>query len=104
MNAAPRASIHIDAAHPALSGHFPGRPTVPGVLLLDEVLSALERMLPSAAGPIRWRIGAVKFHRAVAGGTLELSYSSVRGELSFELHSGQALVASGTLAQVPSHG
>ena len=29
--------------HPALTGHFPGNPVVPGVLVLDEVLRALSR-------------------------------------------------------------
>lgn len=35
-------TVRIAAAHPSLSGHFPGRPVVPGVLLLDEVLNAAE--------------------------------------------------------------
>ena len=32
----------IAADHPSLPGHFPGRPLVPGVLLLDRVLEAIE--------------------------------------------------------------
>lgn len=28
--------------HPSLPGHFPGRPIVPGVVLLDRVLEAVE--------------------------------------------------------------
>ena len=49
--------ICIDAAHPSLPGHFPGRPVVPGVVLLDQVAAALER-----AGAGRFaRIGVVKF-------------------------------------------
>lgn len=31
----------INADHPSLPGHFPGRPIVPGVLLLDAVAGAL---------------------------------------------------------------
>jgi 3-hydroxymyristoyl/3-hydroxydecanoyl-(acyl carrier protein) dehydratase len=29
--------------HPALPGHFPGNPIVPGVLLLDQVIAALQK-------------------------------------------------------------
>lgn len=31
----------IDAGHPSLPGHFPGTPIVPGVVILDEILTAL---------------------------------------------------------------
>ena len=32
----------IAADHPSLPGHFPGRPIVPGVVVLDRVLEAIE--------------------------------------------------------------
>jgi len=32
----------VPADHPCLAGHFPGNPIVPGVLLLDCVLAAVE--------------------------------------------------------------
>jgi 3-hydroxymyristoyl/3-hydroxydecanoyl-(acyl carrier protein) dehydratase len=35
----------IPCAHPALPGHFPGRPIVPGVLLLDYVLTGVTAAL-----------------------------------------------------------
>ncbi|HEX3124161.1 MAG TPA: hydroxymyristoyl-ACP dehydratase [Rhodanobacteraceae bacterium] len=38
-----REVFSIAAAHAALPGHFPGRPVVPGVVLLDRVAAALER-------------------------------------------------------------
>lgn len=48
----------IPADHPALAGHFPGRPVVPGALLLDMVIRAAE-----VNG--EWRVSEVvrmKFH------------------------------------------
>ena len=35
----------IGVDHPALAGHFPGNPIVPGTLLLDEVMQAVEECL-----------------------------------------------------------
>lgn len=39
------ATFHVPAQHPALAGHFPGNPVVPGVLILDAVISAAEAWL-----------------------------------------------------------
>ncbi len=36
--------ICVPAAHPAMPGHFPGEPIVPGVLLIDHVLTELLRL------------------------------------------------------------
>jgi 3-hydroxymyristoyl/3-hydroxydecanoyl-(acyl carrier protein) dehydratase len=38
----------IPSDHPSLPGHFPGRPVVPGVVLLDRVVAAIE----SVHGPL----------------------------------------------------
>jgi 3-hydroxyacyl-[acyl-carrier-protein] dehydratase len=43
-----RATVRIPASHPALPGHFPGRPIVPGVVLLQCVLDEAERWLGKA--------------------------------------------------------
>ena len=44
-------SIRIAANHPALPGHFPGQPIVPGVVLLDRVLSEAESWLQRPVHP-----------------------------------------------------
>lgn len=41
MNDTYRTALRIDRAHPALAGHFPGNPVVPGVVLLERVAAAL---------------------------------------------------------------
>ena len=54
----PVATVRIPASHPAFAGHFPGRPIVPGVLLLAEVVEAV-RAHGIALDPLQ--VGAVKF-------------------------------------------
>ena len=48
----------IATDHPCLPGHFPGRPLVPGVVLLDRVLAAIEAT-QGPLGPLR--LPQVKF-------------------------------------------
>ncbi|MDP5239240.1 hypothetical protein Q9Q94_06850 [Uliginosibacterium sp. 31-16] len=38
----PTLELHIAADHPAFAGHFPGRPIVPGVVLLDQAQLLIE--------------------------------------------------------------
>jgi 3-hydroxyacyl-[acyl-carrier-protein] dehydratase len=42
MSAGAMIEFTIPADHPCLPGHFPGRPIVPGVVVLDHVLAAIE--------------------------------------------------------------
>lgn len=51
--------------HPSLPGHFPGRPVVPGVVLLDRVLEAI---LPLHPGRRASGLPQVKFLRPVLPG------------------------------------
>lgn len=49
----------IAADHPCLPGHFPGRPLVPGVVLLEQVLRALH--VQTGLTPAALRLPQVKF-------------------------------------------
>lgn len=57
-------SIPFD--HPSLAGHFPGRPIVPGVLLLDRVLALIEAR--EGIAPAALRLPQVKFLRPLLPG------------------------------------
>ena len=50
-------SIPVD--HPCLPGHFPGRPLVPGVVVLEQVLQAVAAVSGHAVGALR--LPQVKF-------------------------------------------
>jgi 3-hydroxymyristoyl/3-hydroxydecanoyl-(acyl carrier protein) dehydratase len=52
--------------HPALAGHFPGNPLVPGVLLLTELLGILEQEAGRERGPVT--LTSVKFMRLLRPG------------------------------------
>jgi 3-hydroxymyristoyl/3-hydroxydecanoyl-(acyl carrier protein) dehydratase len=72
-------NFRIARAHPALSGHFPGRPVVPGVTLLDRVAAAVE----NRTGAHIAALPQVKFLRPLlpeqdATLTLEASGRSIR--------------------------
>jgi 3-hydroxymyristoyl/3-hydroxydecanoyl-(acyl carrier protein) dehydratase len=56
--------FQVPVDHPSLPGHFPGRPLVPGVLLLDHVLQALSRLTGHDVGGLR----QVKFMSALLPG------------------------------------
>ena len=90
----------IAAEHPALDGHFPGAPVVPGVLLLDETVRAVESA--SALAPGAWRIRSAKFVKPVRPGeTLALEHERLpNGSIGFSLSSAGQLVARGVLAPI----
>ena len=90
-------TLRIDTAHPALAGHFPGAPVLPGVVLLDETVRALERVDGDAER--RWTISAAKFLKPVQPGeTLTLEYEPLpNGSMRFAVSSAGRPVASGVL-------
>ncbi|MDB6164384.1 MAG: fabA-like domain protein, partial [Xanthomonadaceae bacterium] len=65
----------IPATHPSLPGHFPGRPIVPGVLILERVIDAIE----AAQGPLgTLRLPQVKFVQPLLPGEIaEVSLAEV---------------------------
>ena len=64
MNVSWTGEIMVSADHPALSGHFPGNPIVPGVVLLDSALEEIRSRLPC----LLRAIPNVKFLQAVLPG------------------------------------
>jgi 3-hydroxyacyl-[acyl-carrier-protein] dehydratase len=88
-------TLTIAAEHPALAGHFPDVPVLPGVVLLDEMVRAVEK----GSGGGRWRIGAAKFVRPVhAGETLTLGQERLaNGSIRFSVLRAGEPVAHGVL-------
>lgn len=91
------APLRIDAAHPALPGHFPGNPIVPGVVLVQRVAEALSQ----------WR-GAriarfdVKFLAPLLpdqNATIELREDAHR--VRFAVMRGDTMLARGVLECIP---
>ena len=89
--------LHIAADHPAFEGHFPGRPLLPGVALLAEVLEAVldEPALAARLGPAP-RLAQVKFLAPVLPATeLTLQLQASERGLRFEVRDGARTAASG---------
>lgn len=83
--------------HPAFPGHFPGRPIVPGVVLLDQAL-LLAQELTRQNDP-GWQVGQAKFLSPVGPGET-LSFKLARqpsGQLRFTVSGPGRDVASGSL-------
>ena len=90
----PVGSFTVGEDHPSLPGHFPGRPIVPGVVLLDRAL----RLILGERCPTG--LPAVKFTAPVRPGqTVAVSSAPVgEGRIAFECSVAGAVVARGSVA------
>lgn len=86
----------ITADHPAIPGHFPGRPIVPGVVILDEIAARLASWRPGARIS---RVVTAKFTSPLTPGeTCRLSFSPRNdGRLGFTCQTADRIIATGTL-------
>lgn len=90
----------IPADHPSLAGHFPDRPIVPGVILLDRVVEAIEAI----HGPLPpLRLPQVKFLKPLLPG--QLAQVQLQGQAPrwrFRVQRGDELLASGEIVAGPA--
>lgn len=86
--------LSVPATHPALPGHFPGRPIVPGVMILDLLVEEWRAREP--AMPLRG-LRKVKFLNMLAPGEpFTVDWGEIRnGKLSFTARSGDKSLATG---------
>lgn len=89
--------LPLPVPHPAIEGHFPGTPILPGVVLLDEAVRVIERDLGTQA--VCWRISSVKFlSPAAPGEALRLEHERLAGGgVRFTILAGERTVATGQL-------
>lgn len=95
----PESTFSLDPAHPAFAGHFPGRPILPGVALLDQVIGAIEAD-PASGGSAfvtRHTLAQVKFHEpALPGATLSIRLDfEPAGAVAFSVSEQGRPIASG---------
>ena len=95
----------VPGNHPSLPGHFPGHPIVPGVLLLDHVLTALQQ----ATGRRVARLLQVKFMSPLrpdeeADALFELDGTRASFRVTAQRDGTDAMLASGVLSLQSSGG
>lgn len=91
--------FRVPADHPSLPGHFPGQPIVPGVLLLDHVLVALQQ----ATGRQVVRLQQVKFTSALQPDELAYAVCEIEGKrasfrVAVQRERASVMLASGNLS------
>jgi 3-hydroxyacyl-[acyl-carrier-protein] dehydratase len=86
--------LSVAADHPALPGHFPGRPIVPGVVILDLLVEEWRRRRPDA--PVRG-LRKMKFVAMLAPDQeFSVGWGEIRdGKVTFTVESGGKSLAAG---------
>ncbi len=88
----------VPETHPVFEGHFPGRPIVPGVWILDSVVSVVRDWQGWPEGAMK--VDSAKFFKPVGPG-VQLTLAMQRkpsGTVAFRVSSGDVVVASGQVA------
>ncbi|MDQ3288980.1 MAG: hypothetical protein M3Q42_12120 [Pseudomonadota bacterium] len=97
-------SFAIPADHPCLPGHFPGRPLVPGVVLLERVIEAIASECLALGLPVSaesLRLPQVKFMQPLLPGeTARIQLERIAASLRwrFRVLRGPTLLASGEIS------
>jgi 3-hydroxyacyl-[acyl-carrier-protein] dehydratase len=93
-NARYRTVLRVPTEHPCLPGHFPGRPLVPGVLLLEHVANALRDWRSQRLA----RVLEVKFVAPLLPGEeAELELDDSSGRMRFAIQRREQLLARGVI-------
>jgi 3-hydroxyacyl-[acyl-carrier-protein] dehydratase len=94
--------IQIPAEHPSYPGHFPGMPILPGVVLLDEALYAIEAACKLDLA--HCQIASAKFQGVVRpGDALGLEHEALaNGSIRFTIRTQGRSVATGMLLRRPA--
>ncbi|HEY5806734.1 MAG TPA: hypothetical protein VIT67_02135 [Povalibacter sp.] len=90
------APLRIADSHPALPGHFPGNPIVPGVVLLDHVQQAAQQWLgrpvtPRALPQVKFITPLLPEQQA------EIHLKLLGSELRFSIQRGDEIIAQGMM-------
>jgi|MGYP000941000828 3-hydroxyacyl-[acyl-carrier-protein] dehydratase len=88
----------VPAAHPAFAGHFPGRPILPGVVLVDQAMRLAASVI--TPGLVIRGLGNAKFFQPVTPGTsLLFRYPPATATaLRFEIQADERIIASGSFS------